>query len=227
MIHKVLVVAAFAAALLPGAAQATSFATKMSLKHLVAQSDLVFSGTVQSLASEQDDGGNIWTLYTFGSVEPIVGTIEGDTFALRCMGGEIGGVGQMVHGIPLLRQGDEAIVFFRARNEVCQISGWAAGALYVTQHAGARALVTDDGMLVIGADASGFKTGRRHSTWTRKNGTPPEAEAATGTAAAAPVDAIKRAIADVARAMNKRTTRAVPTASVKGRVDALTVGVAP
>lgn len=76
-----------AALLFPSGSHATSFATKMSLKELVEQSDFVFSGKVETLTAEQDEVGQIWTLYTFGNVQPIVGSSDsGDTFSLRCMG---------------------------------------------------------------------------------------------------------------------------------------------
>lgn len=222
------VVALMAAAfLLPAGADATSHSTEMSLRELVAQADFVFSGKVESLASEQDAAGQIWTLYTFSNVQPIVGTTDGDTFALRCMGGEYGDIAQIVHGTPRFQQGDEMIVFFRAANAVCQIAGWVQGAFFVVQNGGQSALVTDEGRFVVGADENGIRVGQRKSDWVRNGDAPAAAIAQNATPAAAAVDSIKSAIAGVAQSIGKRSQRAIKTTTIKGRPDAFTAGVAP
>jgi len=118
----------------PPAAATTAFPA--SVEELARGSDAVVRGVVVGRITRPADGGRL--LYTFVEVRAAA-VWRGEapaTVTVRVPGGTQGRMGQRVAGAPVLRPGEEVVLFLRRAGRVHQVTGLALGKFAV---AGARA----------------------------------------------------------------------------------------
>jgi len=153
------------AALLPAAtllAPATGHAAtalRMDLPALVGASDLVVRGTVDRASCRLTPSGRIVTDSVVRVDESLIGEPGGDSLVVSTLGGVIGDQGQYVSGSPVLKPGDEVVLFLKRPGPSSTLSrasvvGLAQGAFHVERWSGRPTLVRHlDGMILTGIDA--------------------------------------------------------------------------
>jgi hypothetical protein len=105
------------------------------------------------------DGGRIVTDSVVRVDEALAGDPGGDSVIVTTLGGEVGDRGQRVSGSPMLRAGDEVVLFLRRSGPASLMSrtsvvGLAQGAFHVQRRSGRPLLVRHlDGMVLQGIDA--------------------------------------------------------------------------
>ncbi|WP_342381094.1 hypothetical protein NVS55_15600 [Myxococcus stipitatus] len=101
---------------------------RMDLSQLSLQSDAVVHGVVRRVESRwAGDGQRIVTDVEVEVVEPLKGQ-PGGTVLLTQPGGEVGDIGQVVHGLASFKTGEEVVLFLRKRGaKAFRLSGQAQG----------------------------------------------------------------------------------------------------
>lgn len=101
---------------------------RMDLPQLSQQSDAVVHGVVRRVESRwAGDGQRIVTDVEVEVVEPLKGQ-PGGTVLVTQPGGEVGDIGQVVHGLASFKTGEEVVIFLRKRGaKAFRLSGEAQG----------------------------------------------------------------------------------------------------
>jgi hypothetical protein len=127
-----------------------------SARKMLAQSELVFEGRVESVESRMNPGGtSIHTYVTFRILDVIKGAWPAETIELSFLGGTADGKTLVVAGMQIPELGEQGIYFVEspARNQVHPLYGWAQGHLRLNRsNGGALNVLTADGVPVIGID---------------------------------------------------------------------------
>jgi hypothetical protein len=131
---------------------------------LVARADVVFVGDVidvRAFPVQGREGTSIRTRVTFTVVDRVsltAATVE----TLEFSGGEWGGIGMRIAGMPRFSRGDRHLVFARRERSINPIVGFTQGLLRVVRDgAGIDRVVTNDGALLVGFAADGAASIRR------------------------------------------------------------------
>jgi hypothetical protein len=136
----------------------------MDLDALAANADVIFVGTVDDVASHavEPGGRRIVTDVTLRSERDLLGAPAGRPFVVRCLGGEIGRVGQHVFGEASYSVGERVLVFAVARQSSYYTLGMAQGALHVRADAAGvpRVQTHLDGAMLIGPARARSADGR-------------------------------------------------------------------
>lgn len=105
----------------------------MDVPTLTRASDLVVRGTVvKREARWTSDGQRIMTDTELEIAEVLKGNaVVGRSIVLMQPGGEVGDIGQRVHGVATFRVGEEVVVFLERRGEKAFVVGLAQGRLLV------------------------------------------------------------------------------------------------
>lgn len=146
------------AVLAAGAAFATSY-LELTPAQMLTKADLVFVGTVRSLATVEKDGAP-WTRVTFAVSDGLVGT-SGDSVTLDFLGGEIaGGETLSVSGMPTFQRGERVLLMAYDQPYASPVVGfrqgvWRVGDAGLVDLDG-RPLALDGGALVRGDTAAGL-----------------------------------------------------------------------
>lgn len=140
---------------------ATSY-PPVTFDELVARADVIFVGEVidvRPFALQTRDGTIIKTRVTFRVADPIFGT-SGAVELLEFFGGELGGVGMAIAGMPRFAEGDRRIVFAHRERSINPIVGFSHGLLRIARGAdGVDRVLAADGVPIaqtnnIGATAT-------------------------------------------------------------------------
>jgi hypothetical protein len=106
---------------------------------LTREADVIVRATVvSSQARWTDDGARIMTDTTLRVTERWKGTTEG-TIVVMQPGGEVGDVGQLVHGVARFRPGEDVVVFLVSRGSRYLVSGMLQGKFLVEKSSDGRA----------------------------------------------------------------------------------------
>lgn len=131
-------IAAFVALFLGGSAlQATSY-PPVPFGELVTRADVIFVGEVidvRSFTLDTREGTIIKTRVTFRVSDPLLGTASAVEI-LEFLGGELGGVGMAVAGMPRFAEGDRRVVFAHRQRSINPIVGFTHGLLRIARDAG-------------------------------------------------------------------------------------------
>ena len=132
-------------------------ALRLDLPALVAAADLVVRGTVSSASCRMADDGRIVTDSVVHIDETLNGNPDDDAVVVSTLGGEVGNRGQHVSGSPVLRAGDEVVLFLQRSvpaTSRTSVVGLAQGAFHVVRSQARPFLVRRlDGMVLTGTDA--------------------------------------------------------------------------
>lgn len=105
---------------------------KASIEELTLESSIVVHGKVFSIRSEWDDESlkTIKTIVTLNVIEYLKGT-EQQYLVFEQMGGQIGDIGDVISGTPVLKKGDEVILFLQNNQGILRIHSIALGCFRV------------------------------------------------------------------------------------------------
>jgi hypothetical protein len=129
------------------AIRATTLA-RLSLDDLAGAADAVARVRCAS-AEARWEGGSIWTVTTFETLEPMKGNLPAQ-IEVRLPGGRAGHLIAAVDGAPRFRPGEEAVVFLeRSRAGGFTIAAWAEGTFRISRD-------PRTGVEVVTQDSSAF-----------------------------------------------------------------------
>lgn len=151
-------------ALLPAPPATGTTVVRLELDQLVDQAEGIFTGqAVHSEVVPSRDGHSLFTFVTFEVESALKGVFPGRHLTLRLHGGELEGVGVMVHGMPRFVVGESYLVFVRGNGmHASPVVGWMQGQLRITREArsGKPILVDWRGAPVLGIAGGRFERGR-------------------------------------------------------------------
>jgi hypothetical protein len=108
----------------------------LDLDLLCDRSPLIVRGKVLALTPGWHDG-RILTAVTLQVDRPLYGPASrGDRITFHRLGGEVGGIGQLVVGEPSFRKGEEVVVFLQRRGGRLFVTGMVQGKIRVLPPAG-------------------------------------------------------------------------------------------
>lgn len=125
----------------------------MDVPALTRASDLVVRGTVVRVEARwTNDGRRIITDNEILVAEVLKGAVSKKTVVAMQPGGEVGDVGQLVHGVAKFNVGDEVVVFLEARGERAFVVGLAQGR-FVVDRSGPEPMVKggEDDLFLVDA----------------------------------------------------------------------------
>jgi hypothetical protein len=129
-------------------ATATSY-SPVTFNELVTRADVIFVGEVVDVRPfrlDTRDGPVIKTRVVFQVSDPLFGT-TGALEIFEFLGGELGGVGMEVAGMPAFAVGDRRVVFARRERSINPIVGFTQGVLQIRRDgAGVDRVLTLDGL---------------------------------------------------------------------------------
>lgn len=127
------------AALLAGMAHATTLLA-LDLTSLTKGSSTIVRGTVRSVSSRwTKDGGRIMTDAVLDVTETWKGAAAKEVTVMQ-PGGEVGDVGQLVHGTVKFKAGDEVVVFLEGRGDRFLLTGMAQGRFKVERSSDGKSI---------------------------------------------------------------------------------------
>jgi hypothetical protein len=136
-------------------ASATTY-PPVAFDDLVARADVIFVGEVTDVRPytvDTREGTVIKTRVVFRVFDPLHGT-GAPLEVLDFFGGEFGGIGMAIEGMPRFAVGDRRVVFARRERSINPIVGFTQGLLQVRRDAsGVERILTLDGMPVASTDA--------------------------------------------------------------------------
>lgn len=126
------------------------------------QADAVFVGKVATIESRWRDEAakSIETVVTFTVVETIYGP-RTDAVTLRFGGGEVGGLRQVIAGMPQFRVGEEVLLFVTDEPSISPIVGFHQGCFRVEEYGGERVVLDAEGAPITGTTSRSLSVGRR------------------------------------------------------------------
>ena len=146
---------ALAAALCCGATAAATTYPPVTFDDLVSRADMIFVGEVadvRAYTAESREGTIVRTQVVFRVYDPIFGT-TGALEVLDFFGGESGGIGIAIDGMPRFAVGDRRVVFARRERSINPIVGFTQGLLQVSRDgSGVERVLTLDGTPVATTD---------------------------------------------------------------------------
>jgi len=101
---------------LTASVHAASFLPK-NFDELVGEAEQIFVGVVVSAQPRQQPAGAIVTDVSFGGIELLKGTVA-EGYVLTVLGGEIGGQGMEIAGVPKFQPGARYLVFVTGNGQV-------------------------------------------------------------------------------------------------------------
>lgn len=147
---------ALAAALYCAATVGATTYPPVTFDELVSRADMIFVGEVADVRpyqAESREGTVIRTRVVFRVYDPLFGT-TGALEVLDFFGGEAGGIGMAIEGIPRFAVGDRRVVFARRARSINPIVGFTQGLLQVRRDGGGvDRVLTLDGVPVATTDA--------------------------------------------------------------------------
>jgi hypothetical protein len=150
-------IAALALLAVQRAATATTY-LPVTFDELVARADMIFVGEVTDVRPfvlTTATGAVIKTRVVFRVQDPVFGTAAA-LEVLEFLGGEAGGVGMAVEGMPRFAIGERRVVFARRARSMNPIVGFTQGLLQVRRDGnGEERVLTLDGLPVAGAQSFG------------------------------------------------------------------------
>jgi hypothetical protein len=127
------------AALLAGMAHATTLLA-LDLTSLTKGSSTIMRGTVRSVSSRwTKDGGRIMTDAVLDVSETWKGAAVKEVTVMQ-PGGEVGDVGQLVHGTVKFKAGDEVVVFLEGRGDRFLLTGMSQGRFKVERSSDGKSI---------------------------------------------------------------------------------------
>lgn len=118
---------------------------KTTVEELTQESNLIIHGTIDQVESrwENQDKGTINTFITINVLDYLKG-IDESKVVVKQMGGQIGDWGDIISGTPLLREGDEVILFLVKYKESYEIHSIALGVFRVySNDSGEKRVIND------------------------------------------------------------------------------------
>ena len=138
-------------------ARATTYAP-VTFNDLITRADVIFSGEVidvRPFPLETRDGTIIKTRVIFRVSDPMFGTAA-TLEVFDFLGGEWGGVGMAIAGMPEFAVGDRRVVFARRERSINPIVGFTQGLLQISRDAGGvDRILTLDGAPVARPESIG------------------------------------------------------------------------
>jgi len=110
----------------------------LSLRELVAQSDVIVLATCVDQRALRDSRERIVTDYSLRVEETMSGSAPaGGTLTMRRLGGELGDLGMRIEGEPRLMPGERYVIFLRRVGAILRPVGMSQGVLPVEDRGGA------------------------------------------------------------------------------------------
>ena len=143
-------------------ARASAF-VRMDLEALSANAEAIFVGRVDEIVSHvvSPNADRIVTDVTLRCERDLLGAPDGSRFVIRHLGGEVGGMGQLVFGEARYSVGERVLVFAAKRQGSWYTLGMAQGALhvYVDENGAQRVRTHIAGARLLGHEGSGGPDG--------------------------------------------------------------------
>jgi hypothetical protein len=132
---------ALGAALLACLPAAPTTLVRMNLGQLTKAAEVVVRAKCLETQS-QWQGGEIWTLSRFGTIETYKGQAPAQ-FTVRLLGGRVGAVESVVGGVPRFRAGERVVLFLdAARGGGYSVTAWSEGTFRVDENSAGKKYLT-------------------------------------------------------------------------------------
>ncbi len=132
----------FALAMLASQTGATTLA-RMNLQRLTAAATAIVRARCLESSSTWE-GGEIWTLTSFQTLESFKGALPGD-FTVRLIGGQVGGIESIVSEVPRFAPGEEVVLFLdTTTGGDYAVTPWVEGTFRVRRDRAGRRIVTEE-----------------------------------------------------------------------------------
>jgi hypothetical protein len=158
------ILAAFCVALLRPAHLEATTVLPMDAAQLSDQAELVFTGTALRQEVVLSSEGVPYTFVTFAVGDTLKGGTMTREIALRFSGGDLGGHGMDIEGMPAFQQGESYLLFVRGNGSLqCPVLGWWQGQYQFRHEAGSgrEILVDAAGAPLQGVAEGHFRRGSR------------------------------------------------------------------